>query len=123
MKPNALLQKLEEKYKREYESKLDLALADFRTMLNIALQQSSDAALMAADDVFDVNEYSAKRFHAAHVQYVNKIAHMTVIEDADDPEMVWTKATVDRRLKQIVGDENFTQWEERYGLRDQKTSV
>lgn len=77
------------------------------------MQQSHDAALMAIDDVFDVNEYSAEKFHIAHIQYVNKISSMVVDEDKDDPEILWTKATVDRRLLQIVGEKNFVPWDER----------
>jgi hypothetical protein len=61
-----------------------------------------------------VNEYSAEKFHTAHIDYVNKIAHMAVVEDKEDAEMLWTKATVDKRLLQIVGKDNFVPWDERY---------
>lgn len=122
----AMKAELEEKYRRKYEEKLNQAEkelliklaqahADFQRMLRMGLQQSQDAALMAIDDVFDVNEYSAEKFVNAHIHYVNKIAHMAVVEDADDKEMVWTKATVDRRLLQIVGEKNFVPWDERIG--------
>ena len=118
---------LEEKYRRkyeekakeleaEYEVKLELARADFRRMLKMGLQQGDDAAIMAIDDVFDVNEYSAKQFHDRHIYYVNKIAHMAVVEDKEDPNMEWTKDTVDRRLLQIVGKDNFVPWDERVGV-------
>lgn len=113
-KPNAMLAAIEEKYRREYEQKLAIAKANFHIMLKMATQQCSDAALMAADDTFDVNEYSAEKFHVAHMRYMNEISHMAVVEDKDDDEMVWTKATVDRRLLQIVGKDNFTPWDERY---------
>ena len=122
----AMKAELEEKYRRKYEEKLKEAKkeftrllaeahANYQTMLRMGLQQSQDAALMAIDDVFDVNEYSAEKFVNAHIRYVNKIAHMAVVEDADDKEMVWTKATVDRRLLQIVGEKNFAPWDERMG--------
>lgn len=125
----AMKAELEEKYRRKYEAKLMVAKAEFedkllqahanfQMMLDMALQQSADAALMAADDVFDVNEYSAEKFHLAHIEYVNKIAHMAVVEDKDDKQMEWTKATVDRRLMQIVGAENFVPWDERYWGKD-----
>ena len=121
----AMKAELEEKYRQKYEkklremekeflAKLAVAKADYLHKLDMALQQSADAALMAADDVFDVNEYSAEKFHVAHIDYMNKISHMAVVEDAEDPEMEWTKATVDRRLLQIVGKENFAPWDERY---------
>ena len=116
---------LEEKYRRKYEEKLKQMEEEFRKalkeaeknferMLDMGLQQAADAALMAADDVFDVNAYSAEKFHLAHIDYVNKISHMVAVEDKDDPEMVWSKATVDRRLLQIVGKDNFAPWAERY---------
>lgn len=125
----AMKAELEEKYRRKYEEKLkeaekEFALnlaqahADFQRMLKMGLQQSQDAALMAIDDVFDVNEYSAEKFVNAHIRYVNKIAHMAAVEDADDKEMAWTKATVDRRLLQIVGEKNFAPWDERMGSAD-----
>lgn len=121
----AMKAELEEKYRQKYEkklreaeqefiAKLAVARADYLHKLDMALQQSADAALMAADDTFDVNEYSAEKFHVAHIDYMNKISHMAVVEDAEDPEMEWTKATVDRRLLQIVGKENFAPWDERY---------
>lgn len=117
-KPNAMLAQIEEKYRRKYEALLLQAKADYLRMLDMALQQSSDAALMAADDTFDVNAYSAKKFHDAHIMYMNKISHMAVVEDKDDPEMEWTRDTVDRRVLQIVGEENFIPWDERYKARE-----
>lgn len=115
---------MEEKYRRKYEekakeleedyqAKLKLAHENFLRMLKMGLQQGHDAAIMAIDDVFDVNEYTAKKFHDQHIYYVNKISHMAVVEDKDDPNMEWTKDTIDRRLLQIVGADNFVPWSER----------
>jgi excinuclease UvrABC nuclease subunit len=122
----AMKAELEAKYRHKYEEKLKEAEnlfvlklaeahANYQKMLRMGMQQSHDAALMAIDDVFDVNEYSAEKFHIAHIRYVNKIASMVVDDDKDDPEIVWTKATVDRRLLQIVGEKNFVPWDERMG--------
>lgn len=122
----AMKAELEAKYRRKYEEKLEEAKkefarlleeahANYQTMLRMGMQQSHDAALMAIDDVFDVNEYSAEKFSVAHIGYVNKISRMVVDDDKDDPEIVWTKATVDRRLLQIVGEKNFVPWDERMG--------
>ena len=114
----AIKAELEAKYKRKYEEKLKEAKkefarllaeahANYQRMLRMGMQQSHDAALMAADDVFDVNEYSAEKFHNAHIRYVNKISSMVIDDNKDDPEMVWTKSTVDRRLLQIRGRKEF----------------
>ena len=117
---------LEEKYRRKYEEKakeleaefkrlLEIERADNRRKLLLGMQLADDASLMAADDTFDVNEYSAAKFHERYVYYVNKMSHMAVVEDKDDPGMEWTKATIDRRLLQIVGEKNFVPWDERMG--------
>lgn len=117
---------LEEKYRRKYEEKVremelyyDRRLrqerANFQRMLKMGLQQGDDAAIMAIDDVFDVNEYTAAKFHERHIYYVNKMAHMAVVEDRDDPNMEWTKDTIDRKLLQIVGKDNFVPWDQRIG--------
>lgn len=113
-----LLAKYEQKAKEleaEFNRLLEIERADNRRKLMMGMQMADDAALMAADDVFDVNEYSAERFHERHIFYVNKMSHMAVVEDADDPNMEWTKDTIDRRLRQIVGKDNFVPWDERMG--------
>lgn len=117
-KQSALLAQIEARYAKKYNDLLAEAKANYMVMLDMALQQSADAALMAIDDVFDVNAYSAKKFHKAHMEYMNQIAHMVVEEDKEDPDMEWTKATVDKRLLQIVGEDNFAPWDERYGGKD-----
>ena len=116
-KINPMLAKIEEKYRREYEEKLAIAKANFLIQLDMVLQQSSDAALMAADDVFEVTEETAEAFQVAHIEYVNKMAHMAVVEDKDDPDMWWTKDTIDKRLLQIVGKKRFVPWDERHAVR------
>jgi hypothetical protein len=116
-----LLAKYEQKAKEleaEFRRQLEIERADNRRKLMMGMQMADDAALMAADDVFDVNEYSAERFHERHIFYVNKMSHMAVVEDADDPNMEWTKDTIDRRLLQIVGKDNFVPWDERMGGDD-----
>ena len=129
----AMRAELEAKYKAKYEEKLKQAKAEFDAalaaakanyllMLDMALQQSADAALMSADDTFDVNAYSAEKFHTGHIEYMNKISHMAIVEDKDDDDMEWTKDTVDRRLLQIVGKDNFEPWDERY-IRERPTYV
>ena len=113
-KPNPMLAKIEAKYAAEYEVKLALAEANFDRMVRMAMQTSADAALMAADDTFDVNAYSAEKFHLAHIDYVNRIAKLTLEDAEDDPDIVFTKEDIDRRLLQIVGKDNFVPWDERH---------
>ena len=111
-------QKYEEKLReaeKEFARQLAEAHLNYQRMLKMGMQQSHDAAIMAIDDVFDVNEYTAEKFHLAHIDYVNKISHMAVVEDRDDPDMEWTKDTVDRKLLQLVGKDYFVPWDDRMG--------
>lgn len=116
----------ESKYKAKYDEKLKQAKEEFELLLaqahadyvfklGLCLQQSADAALMAADDVFDVNAYSAEKFHVAMVGYVNSISNLAIEDSTADPELIYTKSDLDRRIRQIVGDDNFAPWDERYG--------
>lgn len=121
----AMKAELEAKYKAKYDEKLKQAKAEFEELLarnnrnhliqlDMALQQSSDGAMMAIDDVFDVNEYSAEKFHVAHVGYVNQMARLMLDDYKDDRTMEYTKTDIDRRLQQIVGEKNFQPWLDRY---------
>lgn len=114
-KQNAMLAKIEAKYAAEYAAKLAEAHANYIFQLKMCLQQAADAAMMAADDVFDVNAYSAEKFHMAHIDYVNAISKLFIEDSEEDPECVFSKADIDRRLMQIVGEENFCDWDTRYG--------
>lgn len=116
-KVNPMLAKIEEKYRREYEEKYAIALANFKIQLDMAMQISADGALMAINDVFDVTEESAEQFHVAHIENVNAIAKLTIEDSEADPEIVYTKEDVDRRLLQIVGKKNFVPWDERHKVK------
>jgi hypothetical protein len=109
-----MLSRMEAKIRREYEAKLAVVIAEYNIKLRMALQQCNDAAMFAIDDVFDVNEYSAEQFFIKHTEYMNEISKMAIEDGNDDPEMVWTKETVDRRLRKIVGEKNFVPWDERH---------
>lgn len=124
----AIKAEAEAKAKRKYEEKLKqmeaeflkqlaAAHADYEFNLRMGLQQSADAALMAADDVFDVNAYSAEKFHIAMIDYVNDLSAAVIEDSKSDPDLVHTKADIDRRLMQIVGKDNFLPWDERYSRR------
>lgn len=119
-KPNPMLAKIEEKYRRDYQEKLAAAYRSFEIQFEYLKQMCKDAALMAADDVFDVNEYSAEKFRQAHEYFLDKMATMVVDEDKDDPEMVWSKATIDKKLLQIQGPENFRCWDVRFAIEEKE---
>lgn len=120
----AMRAEIEAKLKAKYEAKLKQMQADYEASLeeikagylrrlDMALQISADGAMMAIDDVFDVNEYSAEKFHNTHEDYVNKITKAVVEDSKSDEEILHTKTDVDRRLLQIVGKDNFVPWDGR----------
>lgn len=80
----------------------------------IALQMAEDAAMIAAQVIFGMGPKRAADFHAAYTKTANEIAKL-IVEDAKADEMLeYTKDTVDKRIRQIVGPENFRPWDERY---------
>lgn len=83
----------------------------------IRAQIDMDAACMAANDVFQMGPTRAKAFCEAMAMYTMEIGDM-VLEDAKgDATLEYSKTTLDRRIREIVGDENFQPWEVRYGRR------
>lgn len=95
----------------KFEAQLE---AKYQAQLQITIQMCSDAATIAANDVLGMGAGRATKFQQAFIDAFNQIIHMTVVEDKDDPDMMWTKAKVDERIKKIVGEENFVSWDERY---------
>ncbi len=73
-------------------------------------QMCMDAAMIAANEVFGMGPKRAKAFADEFSKALTGIAQMGV---EDTPDMEYTKAKVDARLKEICG-ENFVPWDERY---------
>lgn len=80
---------------------------------NIHTQMCLDAAMIAANEVFNMGPTKCQEFAAAFSQTLHDIAQGTVDDGKDDKELWHTKDTLDRRMKQICG-EHFVPWEERY---------
>ena len=77
---------------------------------HIHTQMCLDAAMIAANEVFNMGPSRVEAFCNAFSDALVSIAKMTV---SDTPDMEYTKAKLDQRLKQICGDK-FQPWEERY---------
>lgn len=104
---NDLLRRIEAKYAAHYA-------ALYQAKMRMTLQIAQDAAMIAANEVLQMGPGRAKEFSLAFTEAVNDIGKMMFEDQQDDKEFVYTKARVDRRLKEICG-ENFEPWEERYG--------
>lgn len=81
---------------------------------SIHTQMCLDAAMIAANEVFNMGPSRAKAFADAFSSSLSDIATMTVSDGKSDKELWFTKSKLDERLKQICGD-NFQPWEVRYG--------
>ena len=81
------------------------------------MQLAEDAAFMAANEVLGLGAGRAKAFGDAFVKYANDIAELVVEDSKADKDIEYAKAVLDRRIREIVGEENFVQFDERYGGR------
>jgi hypothetical protein len=96
------------KYEAMYEAK-------YRAQLQMSMQIGLDAGMIAANDVLGMGAGRAEKFRNAYIETVNEMMNMIVVDDKDDPNFEWTKETIDKRLRAIVGETNFVPWESRYG--------
>lgn len=107
-KQNAMLNRIESSIEARYN-------AMFRAKLRMLLQIGQDAALLTAHDVLHLGPGRAVKFCETYRERVNEMAHFILEAQTDDPEFVYAKAKIDDRVREVVGDENFAPWEERYG--------
>ena len=101
-KPNAYLLKL------QAEKAAELRLQRLFTM-----QWCADAAILAANDVFQRRGEKLVEFMEAFIKYSNEIATVTLDDAKDDKTLEYTKTKLDTRLQALLGDA-FQPWEERY---------
>ena len=97
-------------YLQRVRRDVDRQLAESRS---VHTQMCLDAALIAANEVLQLGPGRAKAFCDAFSSTLSEIAAMTVSDGKTDRELWHTKDTIDRRLRQICG-ENFQPWEVRY---------
>lgn len=97
-----------------------LARIEARHQLDIArqrsftLQQCCDMMLIAANAAFGFGPDRLSKLQETYEAVFLEYAEMAVSDGVDDPEIVYTRAKVDRKLEQILGD-RFVPWEVRYG--------
>lgn len=94
-------------YLKSIQEAIDKKLAE-RSLFT--LQMASDAAVLAANDIFGAGEERAAKFHKAMTDYFFKICKMTT-EDSKDIE--YTKVKLDEALERVLG-KNFEPWDVRY---------
>lgn len=102
-KPNAFLRRISAQHE-----------ADLRFTRQFALQWGLDAAIIAANRVFHRRGDKLVEFATVLNEIIQEIATITVDDAKGDKSIVYTKDKVDKNLREILGDENFTPWDERY---------
>ena len=78
-----------------------------------AIQQCADMMMIAAHEEMGFGAERLHRLMLAYRRAFNEYAEMTLADGAADPDIEYTKAKVDEKLRQICGD-YFMPWEERY---------
>lgn len=79
---------------------------------HVSRQLMTDAAMIAAHKVFGAGQ---KRCTEFHWELCKTYEEMAKICSEDTKDMEYTKAVVDRKLKEILGDD-MQPWDERYSL-------
>lgn len=104
---NDLLRRIEAKYAAHYA-------ALYQAKMRMTLQLAQDAAMIAANEVLQLDPGRAEEFALAFMETINDIGILMHDDQKDDKDYIYTRGVVDRRLKKICGDK-FQPWEERYG--------
>lgn len=102
-KPNAFLAKQEARTR---------ALCDAQRRFTI--QQCADMMLIAANEALGLGSERLHKLLLAYQAVFDQYADMAIADGRDDPDIEYTRAKVDQKLRQICG-EWFRPWEERYG--------
>lgn len=108
MKQNNVLARMEAKIAAREHAK-------YQAQLDIALQMGLDAATIAANEVFGMGAGRARDFLNKYIETYNLFCRMITEDSRDDPEIDYSTAKIDQRIRQIVGEQVFRPWEERYG--------
>lgn len=100
--------------KQLYKAQMREHLA-YQKQLDIALQMGLDSATIAANEILGMEQDKAAGFLTAYIETYNTICKMITEDSKDDPDIIYSTAKVDERIRQIVGEQVFRPWEERYG--------
>lgn len=86
------------------QNKLANKYAELRAQIDL------DAAIMAVGEIFNADPEKA-------IAFGKKMMELVINDAKDDVELVYTKATLDRGLAQVLGQENLVPYDIRYGSR------
>lgn len=88
--------------------------ADMRFQREFTIQQCCDMMLIALNDAFGFGADRLKKMEEVYFAVFSEYARMAISDGVDDPSIEYTRAKLDAKLQQIMG-EHFRPWEARYG--------
>ncbi|MBQ5655945.1 MAG: hypothetical protein IIV14_00740 [Bacteroidaceae bacterium] len=106
-KRNPMLDKIELKWKTHYQNL-------FLMRIEMMLQMGQDAGMMAAYDVLGLGEDKAPEYAVSYRENITEMANVVKEDQIDDKQFWYAKDWRDKRIRLIVGEENFAPWEECY---------
>lgn len=101
-KPSAFLQRMEAKHRQ-----------DMRLQRLFTIQQCEDMMLITLGQDFGFGPKRAMEALDAFRETFRAFAQLCVDDAGGDQEIAYTKESIDRELRRIMGD-GFRPWEERY---------
>ena len=87
---------------------------DMRYQREFTIQQCCDMMLIALNDAFGFGADRLAKMEQVYYEVFSEYAKMAIADGQDDPDIEYTRAKVDAKLAQIMG-EHFRPWEDRYG--------
>ena len=93
------------------QNKLANKYAELRAQIDL------DAAIMAVGEIFNADQEKAIAFGKKMMELESDIMELVINDAKDDVELVYTKATLDRGLAKVLGQENLVPYDIRYGSR------
>ena len=87
--------------------------AELRAQRLFTIQQCADMMLIALNDAFGFGADRLHKLEEAYFAVFEEYAKMAIEDGRSDPDIEYTRAKVDAKLAQIMG-EWFRPWDERY---------
>lgn len=99
-----------------YMQKIQAAqAAEISYQRKFTVQWCEDAAILAANEVFQRRGEKLAEFRDAFRQIVTEIANMTIDDARGDKSLEYTKDRLDGRLRAVLPEKDFEDWNMRYG--------
>ena len=98
-----------------FRTKEDLEFHDL-CIKTIMMQQTLDAMVLAIKEEFGASPAKFARLQEAFNRKWKEFVDLGKEDVKNDKEIWYTKETIDRALKDAVGEELFKPWEERYKI-------